>query len=92
MLYTFSQAHYDNQTLQSLLAQIRPQDAVLLWQDGVLQAVRYAEFFANCPQLFVLEQDVLARGIDAQIPAHFQRLTLDDFVRVSEQYFPQMAF
>ncbi len=40
MLYTLSKAQYDKQELTTLLAQLQPTDALLLWQDGVLQAVK----------------------------------------------------
>ena len=36
MLYTLSKAQYDKQELTTLLAQLQPTDALLLWQDGVL--------------------------------------------------------
>ena len=40
MLYTFSQAHYSETDLQRYLTDITENDAVVLWQDGVLLAVR----------------------------------------------------
>ena len=39
MLYTFSQAHYSETELQRYLTEITENDAVVLWQDGVLLAV-----------------------------------------------------
>ena len=47
MLYTLSKAQYDKQELTILLAQLQPTDALLLWQDGVLQAVKNPQLFAN---------------------------------------------
>lgn len=41
MLYTFSQAHYSETELQRYLTEITENDAVVLWQDGVLLAVKY---------------------------------------------------
>ena len=40
MLYTFSQAHYAETDLQRYLTEITENDAVVLWQDGVLLAVK----------------------------------------------------
>ena len=40
MLYTFSQAHYSETELQRYLTEITENDAVVLWQDGVLLAVK----------------------------------------------------
>ena len=36
MLYTFSQAHYSETELQRYLTETTENDAVVLWQDGVL--------------------------------------------------------
>ena len=69
MLYTFSQAHYSEADLQRYLTEITENDAVVLWQDGVLLAVKYGEIFTQCKgQYFVLEQDVLARNLTALLP------------------------
>lgn len=87
MLYTFSQAHIDQDEMNALLAQITPQDAVVLWQDGVLQAVKYPQLFAKIPNLFLLEADCLARNIAPSYPT----ITLDQLVRLTEQYYPHMA-
>lgn len=87
MLYTFAKAHYDQQELAAILNQVTPQDAVLLWQDGVLLAVRYAPLFANLPHAFVLENDVMARNVTVSLPA----LSLSGVVKLSEDYFPQFA-
>ena len=43
MLYTFSQAHYSETELQRYLTEITENDSVVLWQDGVLLAVKYGE-------------------------------------------------
>lgn len=45
MLYTFSQAHYSETDLQRYLTDITENDAVVLWQDGVLLVVKYGEMF-----------------------------------------------
>ncbi|WP_373767394.1 sulfurtransferase complex subunit TusB [Glaesserella sp.] len=88
MLYTFAKPGYDHTELQALLAQVTPQDAVVLWQDGVLQAVRFAHIFANLDQVFVLENDIQARGLTTS----FNTISLDEFVKLTEQYYPQTAF
>ena len=48
MLYTFSQAHYAETELHRYLTEITENDAVVLWQDGVLLAVKYGEMFTQC--------------------------------------------
>ena len=73
MLYTFSQAHYSETELQRYLTEITENDAVVLWQDGVLLAVKYGEMFIQCKgQCFMLEQDVLARNLTALLPENNQ--------------------
>ena len=94
MLYTFSQAHYSEADLQRYLTEITENDAVVLWQDGVLLAVKYGEIFTQCKgQYFVLEQDVLARNLTALLPENNQvrSISLADLVGLTAQYSPQIA-
>lgn len=93
MLYTFSQAHDSETDLQRYLTDITENDAVVLWQDGVLLAVKYGEMFTQCKgQCFVLEQDVLARNLTALLPNNKVRsISLADLVDLTAQYSPQIA-
>ncbi len=86
MLYTFSKAQYDISTLNAILEQVTPDDAIVLWQDGVLQAVKYPQLFAN-KQIFVLANDVEARGLTISMPS----ISLSEFVTLTETHFPQIA-
>lgn len=89
MLYTISKAQYDDEMLH-LLSHISDNDAVVLWQDGVLQAVKNPQLFANLPRCYLLEQDIIARGL-TQTLSSFQTISLTEFIQLSETYFPQMA-
>lgn len=89
MLYTLSNAQYDDEML-SLLHHLNDNDTVILWQDGVLQAVKNPQFFANLPRCYLLEQDVIARGLQQSL-CEFQLISLSEFVKLSEIYFPQIA-
>ena len=94
MLYTFSQADYDQQTLEIYLRNANATDAIVLWQDGVLLAIKQADVLARCQApCFVLENDLLARNLTALLPenAKVRSISLADFVAISEQYSPQMA-
>ncbi len=93
MLYTFSQAHDSETELQRYLTETTENDAVVLWQDGVLLAVKYGEMFTQCKgQCFVLEQDVLARNLTALLPNNKVRsISLADLVDLTAQYSPQIA-
>lgn len=88
MLYTLSKADYDKAHLTTILDNVSAEDAVLLWQDGVLQAVKNPECFANLT-VFVLAQDIEARGLNACNP--FPTLTLAEFISLTETQFPQVA-
>lgn len=87
MLYTLSQPHYDIRDLQTLLNGYSEQDAIVFWQDGVLQAIKNHAFFANLPNVFVLEEDLLARNLSTTYP----RKNLTQFVTLTEQFFPHCA-
>ena len=89
MLYTFSQADYDQQTLEIYVRNANATDAIVLWQDGVLLAIKQADVLAR----FVLENDLLARNLTALLPenAKVRSISLADFVAISEQYSPQIA-
>ena len=94
MLYTFSQADYDQQTLEIYLRNANATDASVLWQDGVLLAIKQADVLARCQApCFVLENDLLARNLTALLPenAKVRSISLADFVAISEQYSPQIA-
>lgn len=87
MLYTLSRADYDIGQLQAIILQLTESDALLLWQDGVLQAVKNPQIFAKIPNLFILENDLIARGF----VSHFPRILMDELVTVTEKFYPQVA-
>ena len=93
MLYTFSRAHYSETDLQRYLTGITENDAVVLWQDGVLLAVKYGEMLTQCKgQCFMLKQDVLARNLTALLSNNQVRsISLADLVDLTAQYSPQIA-
>ena len=94
MLYTFSQADYDQHTLEIYVRNANATDAIVLWQDGVLLAIKQADVLARCQApCFVLENDLLARNLTALLPenAKVRSISLADFVAISEQYSPQIA-
>ncbi len=94
MLYTFSQADYDQQTLEIYVRNANATDAIVLWQDGVLLAIKQADVLARCQApCFMLENDLLARNLTALLPenAKVRSISLSDFVAISEQYSPQIS-
>ena len=87
MLYTLSRAQYDKQELTTLLAQLQPTDALLLWQDGVLQAVKNPQLFANRENVFALTQDLQARNLTVTV----ETIYLEQVVRLTEEFYPQVS-
>ncbi|WGE71705.1 sulfurtransferase complex subunit TusB [Actinobacillus equuli subsp. haemolyticus] len=87
MLYTFSKAQYELTELNQILAQITANDAVVLWQDGVLLVVKYPQLFSQISHLFILANDLEARGLNTK----FKSISLTEFVKVSETFHPQVA-
>ena len=79
MLYTLSRAQYDKQELTTLLAQLQPTDALLLWQDGVLQAIKNPQLFANRENVFALTQDLQARNLTVTV----ETIYLEQVVRLT---------
>lgn len=88
MLYTLSQSHYDLTELRTLLSRVSDSDAVLLWQNGVLLAVKFPQIFAKIKHVYVLKNDLTARGLACDIPS----LDLVELVQLTETYFPQVAW
>lgn len=87
MLYTLSRAQYDKQELTTLLAQLQLTDALLLWQDGVLQAVKNPQLFANRENVFALTQDLQARNLTVTV----ETISLEQAVRLTEEFYPQVS-
>ena len=87
MLYTLSKAQYDKQELTTLLAQLQPTDALLLWQDGVLQAIKNPQLFANRENVFALTQDLQARNLTVTV----ETISLEQVVRLTEEFYPQVS-
>ena len=87
MLYTLSKAQYDKQELSTLLAQLQPTDALLLWQDGVLQAIKNPQLFANRKNVFALTQDLQARNLTVTV----ETISLEQAVRLTEEFYPQVS-
>lgn len=90
MLYTFSQADYPLSELQGCLAAVSGNDAVLLWQNGVLLAVKYPDLFSDC---YLLEVDVSARNLTALLPkgGKVRLISMQDLVLLTEKHFPQFG-
>lgn len=92
MLYTFSQADYNNTELSAYLANATEQDAVVLWQDGVLLAVKYSQWFNSCKaECYALDLDLQARNLTALLPPKVRSVSMAFLVELTERYTPQFG-
>ncbi|TDQ57578.1 tRNA 2-thiouridine synthesizing protein B [Mesocricetibacter intestinalis] len=91
MLYTFSRADYPPHLLTDCLNARGENDALLLWQDGVLLALKYPELFSHC---YILAEDVAARNLLPLLPpsAKSRLISIEEMVLLTERYFPQLAY
>lgn len=94
MLYTFSQSDYPKTELDGYFLYITEKDSVVLWQDGVLLAVKYPDYFARCKANYMmLEQDILARNLTALLPQNskIKLISIEELVGITENYSPQLS-
>ena len=94
MLYTFSLSDYPKTELDDYLLYITEKDAVVLWQNGVLLAIKYPDYFARCKaNCMMLEQDVLARNLTVLLPQNskIKLISIEELVEITESYSPQLS-
>ena len=89
MLYTFSKAQYNDNELKAILTNIQENDIIVLWQDGVLQAIKNANLFTT-HQTLVLENDLQARGLTPLVSLPV--ISLSELVKLTEKHSPQISF
>ncbi|HKS32779.1 MAG TPA: sulfurtransferase complex subunit TusB [Enterobacteriaceae bacterium] len=82
--------------IAELTRMLQAGDDLLLIQDGVnaaLEGGRYLESLLNAPiTVYVLEDDIRARGLSAQISGSVVRVGYTDFVRLTVKHSAQMAW
>ncbi|CAL4043598.1 Protein TusB [Buchnera aphidicola (Takecallis arundicolens)] len=76
--------------IYSMLNMLSAQDSLITLQDGVLISLS-DNFFLDklikqSKNLFVLEEDVLARGVSHYISSHFTLINYAKFVNLTEQH------
>ncbi|MGV3346755.1 sulfurtransferase complex subunit TusB [Enterobacteriaceae bacterium LUAb1] len=79
-----------------MLRTLQPGDELLLLQDGVLAALRGSRWWAALESksipVFVLADDVFARGVGAQIPDGVAFVDYTDFVRMTVRHSKQISW
>jgi len=95
MLYTLLQSPWQCD-MESLLLLLQEGDDLLLLQDGVTAALEgsqmYIKLSASPATLWVLQEDVAARGLGAQISTKVARLDYIGFVALTVKHQQQVAW
>lgn len=95
MLYTLLQSPWQCD-LDSLLLLMQEGDDLLLLQDGVTAALTGSQMLtklsASPAMLWVLEEDVAARGLAEQISTKVARLDYNGFVALTAKHQQQVAW
>lgn len=95
MLHTLRHSPWQSD-ISELSRMLQAGDDLLLIQDGVNAALdggRYLESLLNAPiTIYVLEDDIRARGLSAQISGSVVRVDYTDFVRLTVKHSAQMAW
>ncbi|WP_337026464.1 sulfurtransferase complex subunit TusB [Pantoea eucrina] len=95
MLYTLMNSPWQCD-IETLLLLLRPEDDLLLLQDGVTGALQGSTMLARLSAapatLWVLEEDVVARGLYAQISTSVARLDYTGFVALTIKHQQQVAW
>nr|WP_314688834.1 sulfurtransferase complex subunit TusB [uncultured Pantoea sp.] len=95
MLYTLMNSPWQCD-IETLLLLLRPEDDLLLLQDGVTGALQgstmLSRLLVSPATLWVLEEDVIARGLSAQISTSIVRVDYTGFVALTAKHQQQVAW
>ncbi|MFL4556964.1 sulfurtransferase complex subunit TusB [Yersinia kristensenii] len=95
MLYTVSHSPY-HCDLSALLRLVTSEDEILFLQDGVMAVLKNSEslnlLLNNPASLFVLEDDVIARGLSGQISDKITLIGYTRFVDLTLKHQQQLAW
>ncbi|MDP9499946.1 DsrH/TusB family sulfur relay protein [Bisgaard Taxon 45] len=94
MLYTFAEASYPERLLVDYLQRATPQDAIVLWQDGVYLCLKYPDLFLSLEApCYALDIDMMARNMQSLINVNeiIKPISVTQLVELSEKHFPQFA-
>ncbi len=86
MLITISNAQKE-ESIINLLENIKENDGVLFWQDGVFAIEYYLSYLNNHKNLWVLKADCDARNLTTSIPT----INFSELVEITAQFYPQLA-
>lgn len=92
MLYSFSSIYYGDAELADYVKHCTEQDAILLWQDGILLALKYPHLWQQTlAACYLLKTDLQARNLKLPKNSKFQPVSMHQLVEITERHFPQLA-
>ncbi|MXP67874.1 sulfurtransferase complex subunit TusB [Pantoea sp. Aalb] len=95
MLYTLLHSPWQCD-FDSLLMLLQKEDNLLLLQDGVIAALKNSQMLlkliASPANLWILEEDIIARGLTNEISTKVNWLDYIGFVELTVKYQPQIAW
>ncbi|UTV27989.1 sulfurtransferase complex subunit TusB [Photobacterium atrarenae] len=96
MLHTISTSPFQTQALQRCLRYLGPEDEILLIQDAVVAGIEkntWCETLALAGvKIYLLEADLLARGLRGQVVDGFYIVDLSGFVELTVRHDTQMKW
>ncbi|MDD1782161.1 sulfurtransferase complex subunit TusB [Enterovibrio sp. ZSDZ35] len=96
MLHTINSSPFSTSSLSNCLRYAEPNCAILLIEDAVIAAISGGEWqqklAASGHRIYILKDDVIARGILDKVALTFELIEMKDFVGLTEQHVTQMKW
>lgn len=96
MLHTVSTSPYATSALSNCLRYAAKNSCILLMEDAVIAATEHgqwqAELIASGNRIYVLLDDVIARGLTEKISDHFGAVDMQGFVALTERHVTHLAW
>ncbi|NAW66232.1 sulfurtransferase complex subunit TusB [Photobacterium halotolerans] len=89
MLHMIFSSPFQNRALQQCVAQLLPGDEIVLLQDGVVAATAPGQLDSALKQaaaVYVLETDILARGLAGRVTADVEVIDHDMLVALTVRH------
>lgn len=94
ILHIVNPSPFDNNALTDCLKHVSEQDSILLTEDAVVAADKSSPWLEQlmAHKVYVLTNDVKARGLVNRVHEHFSLASDDDFVELSIAHSSSMSW
>ncbi|OOF29363.1 sulfurtransferase complex subunit TusB [Salinivibrio sp. IB872] len=96
MLHIIKSSPYATHALSHCLAYATPDSVIVLINDAVLGALANsplgAALFTDNRSVYVLEEDVMARGVQAHLHPQVKQIDMQGLVQLTEDHVTQMTW